>query len=115
MSGDAAMQVVDKVCNKIGVACNSFNDFVPKLMKYAITNDVTAIIVCVLIMAAGIAMIISGCKMQEKYSDSGITALGAFVTITAFIIAIGFVQNVIMWSMNPDVKAVTYILRLIGS
>jgi len=108
------MQVVDKVCNKIVVACNSFNDFVPKFTKYAITNDVTAIIVCVLIMAVGIAMIIGGYKLSGKYYGSTLIGYGSFISVTSFIIAIGFVQNVIMWSTNPDVKAVTYILRLVS-
>lgn len=118
-----AIEVINAICEKVGIVCNSAQEFIPKLAQHNIVSSVYCMIVWFVFIVVGVLVIMYGKKMKRIEEESEYVDIeSCFFFIIGgsgivFLFSIFFLvelHDAIMWSMFPDVEAVTYILNAIG-
>lgn len=112
-----AIEVIDAICEKVGLVCNSAQEFIPKLAQHNIVSSGIGMIVSATIATIGAILILRGKKIkaEDEYADfEPYFVAGGFLVVASSIMFLVCLYTVIMWAMFPDVEAVTYILNAIG-
>lgn len=129
MNSQDVIEVIETICDKLGIAINSFRDFVPELMKYRISSSVFWVVSSILIIFISVLMIKYAItkarkelKENKRYYDefSDFPSVWVSSTIGGFLILIfSFVflfsaRNIILWVSSPYASAINYILSYLG-
>jgi hypothetical protein len=112
-----AIEVINAICEKVGIVCNSAQEFIPKLVQHNIVSGGIGMIVSATIATVGAILILRGKKIkaENEYADfEPYFVAGGFLVVASSIMFLVCLYSVIMWAMFPDVEAVTYILNAIG-
>lgn len=113
------IEVIDAFCEKVGIVCQSANEFLPKLAQHNIVSGLYCMAVWLIFIVAGVLVIMHGRKIEDE--DDGdielsfiVCLVGGFIVALFSIFFLVELHNVIMWAMFPDVEGITYIMGLIG-
>lgn len=129
MSSKDVIDIIETICDKLGIAINSFSDFVPELMKYKISTSLFWVLASALVIflsAYAIKYTIRRAnkiidKKSEKqyYSDElqdfpSVVAIsfigGALILIFLFVFLCN-IRNIVAWISSPQASAVNYVLN----
>ena len=119
MNANEVNEVINNICEKIGIGVSNAKEFIPALTKYQIVHNA---------LWGGFWVIISICLImfmrylrhsyaKEDYSDPELYGVGMIVSVILVIlvtpIAASFIFSMVEWIASPEVQAVRYILELV--
>ena len=112
------MNAIDTIADKLGVVADDFMQLAPKMTHYEmVTLEVTALL-CAIIFVICVIAAVWGHKHDSIHNESivplVILTTGALGAITALVVFIITVYDLICWVTVPDVQTMKYILGLIG-
>lgn len=119
------IEIIETICDKLGIMAGSFSNLVPELAKYKITMAVFWIISAIAVIAVSIVAIVVVISRARKMIDDNrflfteladfpsvvITSILGGAAILAFTITlIVSIWDVIAWTTSPQVSAIRYVL-----
>lgn len=128
MNTESVVNVIETIYAKLGIAANSFQDFVPELAKYKILIAVFWIISSVIIISLSALAIkyvyTRVCRIIKKEGEDRpsvddlldfpsiyvVSIAGGVLIIVFLCVLIGSVEDIVAWIFSPQASAVTYIL-----
>lgn len=129
MSAQDVVTIIDAICEKIGIAVNSFSDFVPMLAKREISISIYWIIISIITITASLlAMRYATKRAKQKMEDDKYHILdyddfpsiwmaygfGIITSIIFFVVLVTCMHDLISWISAPEVSAVKYILEILN-
>lgn len=125
MNSKDVIEIIETICDKLGIMAGSFSDLVPELAKYKITMAVFWIISAIAVIAVSIVAIVVVISRARKMIDDDrfpymefidfpsvvITSILGSAAILAFTIALIIsISDIIAWTTSPQVSAIRYVL-----
>ena len=120
MNVNEVNDIINNICEKIGIGIESAKNFVPMLAKYMILHSAFWAFFY-LILFAGILFAVK--KLSQVYKNAdiwdrdfyffGFVCCGISGTVL-FAVIMGYIFDVIEWMACPKVMAVKYILEMFG-
>lgn len=129
MTSETAIEVINAVCDKIGIAYDKAVGLVPYIVRYNIASYLTGIFVAAVVAAVGVFLIHAAKKKaaeyheqhkNDRYPDSRAWfdyiegMIGAPGLGIAVILLLIFGGSLIMWLVAPEISALQWALKLIG-
>ena len=109
--------VIDNLANKLGIASEVL---IPAMTRYYIADDISTLIICAVIILAGIIFIINAVKKikgrtEEFESDPWVVGIAGSSLIVVITFSVFFVHltNLIGFIVSPTGATIDYILRYI--
>ena len=128
MTSETAMEIINAICDKIGIVYDKAVGLVPYIVQYNITHDVTMLIIGLAFILTGALLWRKGDKLTREdmkqddssnWSDYADDHLGWFVcgvgalTVGALLSLI-YVAALVHWIAAPEISTLKWALRLIG-
>ncbi len=120
MNSQDVSKIIETICNKFGIAANSFSDFVPELAKYKISTDIFMMIVSAFVVVLSIMAIWKVfLKVKESIEDEDSSyfeyedfplKFGGILILIFTIRFIGLANDLVGWISSPQASAVNYVL-----
>lgn len=143
MTSDEIIKVIDELCNKFGVVIDWTGDNVlpyleqvfERLVRYEITMNIIYSVICMVFIVSGTVGCVVVCKyykraktMKEsnkffRYVEphceiTDIVLIIGMLSMVSIIVPLGvlsiFVEDIIKWSMIPEIQIFEYIQHMIG-
>ena len=129
MTSETAMEIINAICDKIGIVYDKALGLAPYIVRYNIACGLTSI------FAAAVIAVVSACLFhvaQKKaaeyneqhkndryltdrtWSDYVGGMIGASGLVVAGVLLLVFGGLLIMWLVAPEISALKWALRLIG-
>lgn len=123
MNANEVNEVINNICDKIGIGINNAKQFVPALAKYNIVHNalwgfIWLIVFIFLLVAIKHMYLIRKKGMQGDYYfddvpyDVGLIICGVFAVIL-LPVACGYFVDMVEWIVSPNVKAINYVLEFV--
>lgn len=125
MNSKEVIEVIETICDKLGIAINSFSDFVPNLAKYKISTDLFMLIISTVIIVLSlitIKRVFGHAKRALENSGSFYCDYADFPSVwLSSIVGGGLIlffvftfvlraKSLVGWIASPQASAVNYIL-----
>ena len=129
MNSKDVIDIIETICDKLGIAVNSFSEFVPELMKYKVSLSAFWMISSLLIIVISSIVIRYTIKRARKiYSETheGVTmdlwdynefpsvyvssVVGGVLILILLIVFLFNLKEIVVWIASPKASAVNYIL-----
>lgn len=129
MNSKEVIEIIETICDKLGIAINSFSDFVPELVKYRVSSSVFWIVSSLLIIVASVVVIRYTVKRASKiyakehhggrmdfydfddfpsvYVSSIVGGILAFIFLFVLLFNL---RRIVVWTISPQASAVDYVL-----
>ena len=128
MTGETSMEIINAICDKIGIVYDKALGLVPYIVQYNITHDVLALIIGLAFILMGALLWRKGDKLTREdmkwhdsshwsyYADNhlGWLVCGGCALITGALLALIHVADLAHWIAAPEISALKWALRLIG-
>ena len=128
MTGETSMEIINAICDKIGIVYDKALGLVPYIVQYNITHDVLALIIGLAFILTGALLWRKGDKLTREdmkrdnsnywsyYADNhlGWLVCGGCALITGALLALIHVADLVHWIAAPEISALKWALRLIG-
>ena len=129
MTSETAMEIINAVCDKIGVVYDKALGLVPYIVRYNIASGLTSIFVAAVIAVVSACLFHVAQKKAAEYNeqhknDRYLTdrtwsdyvggMIGASGLVVAGVLLLVFGGLLIMWLVAPEISALKWALRLIG-
>ena len=128
MTSETAMEIINAICDKIGIVYDKALGLVPYIVRYNITHDVLALIIGLAFILMGALLWRKGDKLTREdmkrdnsnywsyYADNhlGWLVCGGCALITGALLALIHVADLVHWIAAPEISALKWALRLIG-
>ena len=119
MKANEVNEVINNICEKVGIGFNNAKEFIPVFAKYKAINDAFVCVGC-LIITVIFVIIVSKLIKIYKIADSwdkdgwmvGIIAT-SFVSLVYGLISLFNLFYAIEWLIVPEAMTVQYILNMI--
>lgn len=129
MTSEAAMEIINAICDKIGIVYDKAVGLVPYIVRYNIARDLTFIFDAAVVAVVSAFLIHVAKKKAAEYNEqhkndtyetsrtwfdytgglAGVLGLGV-----AGILLLVFGGSLIMWLVAPEISALQWTLLLIG-
>ncbi len=130
MGSEEIIEIIETICGKLGIAINSFSDFVPELAKYKISTSAFWVSASALVILLSAFLIVYIVKRAEKMirENPKVFSYGCvsdFASVWAISIVCGFLvlvflfvflcnaRNIVSWVASPQASAVDYMLNFL--
>ena len=128
MTSETAMEIINAICDKIGIVYDKAVGLVPYIVQYNITHDVTMLIIGLAFILTGALLWRKGDKLTREdmkrdnsnywsyYADNhlGWLVCGGCALITGALLALIHVADLAQWIVAPEISTLKWALRLIG-
>ena len=129
MTSETATEIINAICDKIGIVYDKAVGLVPYIVRYNIACGLTSIFVAAVIAVVSAFLIHMSKKKAVEYNErhkndryltdrtwfdyvGGI--IGASGLVVAGVLLLVFGGLLIMWLVAPEISALKWALRLIG-
>lgn len=123
MNANEVNEIINNICDKIGIGIENAKQFVPALAKYEIVHNamlgtIGMIFFIFLLVAIKHLYLIRKKGMQGDYYfdevpyDMGLIICG-IVAVILLPITCDCLMNMVEWIVSPNVKAVSYVLEFV--
>ena len=129
MTSETAMEIINAICDKIGIVYDKALGLVPYIVRYNIASGLTSIFVAAVIAVVSACLFHVAQKKAAEYNeqhknDRYLTdrtwsdyvggMIGASGLVVAGVLLLVFGGLLIMWLVAPEISALKWALRLIG-
>ena len=128
MTGETSMEIINAICDKIGIVYDKALGLVPYIVQYNITHDVLALIIGLAFILMGALLWRKGDKLTREdmkrgnsnywsyYADNhlGWLVCGGCALFTGALLALIHVADLAQWIVAPEISTLKWALRLIG-
>ena len=128
MTSETAMEIINAICDKIGIVYDKALGLVPYIVQYNITHDLIILIIALAFILTGALLWRKGDKLTREdmkrfdsnnwsyYADNylGWLVCGGCALITGALLALIHVADLVHWIAAPEISALKWALRLIG-
>ena len=128
MTSETAMEIINAICDKIGVVYDKTLGLVPYIVQYNITHDLIMLIIGLAFILTGALLWRKGDKLTREdmkqddssnwsyYADNhlGWLVCGMGALTAGALLALIHIANLVHWIAAPEVSALKWALRLIG-
>lgn len=128
MTSETAMEIINAICDKIGVVYDKALGLVPYIVQYNVAHDVTLLVIALAFILTGALLWRKGDKLTRedmKWNDSsnwsyyadnhlGWLVCGGCALITGALLALIHVTDLVHWIITPEISTLKWALRLIG-
>ena len=129
MTSETAMEIINAICDKIGIVYDKAVGLVPYIVRYNIASGLTSIFVAAVIAVVSACLFHVAQKKAAEYNeqhknDRYLTdrtwsdyvggMIGASGLVVAGVLLLVFGGLLIMWLVAPEISALKWALRLIG-
>ena len=128
MTSETAMEIINAICDKIGIVYDKAVGLVPYIVQYNITHDVTMLIIGLAFILTGALLWRKGDKLTREdmkqvdssnwcyYADNhlGWFICGGSALAIGAILELIHVADLVHWIAAPEISALKWALRLIG-
>ena len=129
MTSETAMEIINAICDKIGIVYDKAVGLVPYIVRYNIACGLTSIFVAAVIAVVSACLFHVAQKKAAEYNeqhknDRYLTnrtwsdyvggMIGASGLVVAGVLLLVFGGLLIMWLVAPEISALKWALRLIG-
>ena len=128
MTSETAMEIINAICDKIGIVYDKAVGLVPYIVRYNIAYDVTLLVIGLAFILTGALLWRKGDKLTRedmKWNDSsnwsyyadnhlGWLVCGGCALILGAILTLIHVADLVYWIAAPEISALKWALRLIG-
>lgn len=128
MTSETAMEIINAICDKIGIVYDKAVGLVPYIVRYNIACGLTSIFVAAVIAVVSAFLIHMAKKKAAEYNErhkndryltdrtwfdyvGGI--IGASGLVVAGVLLLVFVGLLIIWLVAPEISALKWALSLI--
>ena len=129
MTSETAMEIINAICDKIGIVYDKAVGLVPYIVRYNIACGLTSIFVAAVIAVVSACLFHVAQKKAAEYNEQhkndryltnrtwsdylgGI--VGASGLVVAGVLLLVFGGLLIIWLVAPEISALKWALRLIG-
>ena len=118
MKANEVNEIINNICEKIGIGINSAKEFVPMFAKYNILHSAFLTLVFLIITVIGIVILkklIKSYKDADMYSKDSYVVASTFAGIASLITGIITLFNLfrmIEWIIIPEAMAIQYIVNM---
>ena len=128
MTGETSMEIINAICDKIGIVYDKAVGLVPYIVQYNVAHDVIILIIGLTFILTGALLWRKGDKLTREdmkrdnsnywsyYADNHLGWLvcgGCALTAGALLVLI-HVADLAHWIAAPEISALKWALRLIG-
>ena len=128
MTSETAMEIINAICDKIGIVYDKALGLVPYIVQYNVAHDVTLLVIALAFILTGALLWRKGDKLTREdmkqdndhnWSYRACDHLewfifgGSALTI-GVILALIHVADLIHWIAAPEISTLKWALRLIG-
>ena len=128
MTSETTMEIINAICDKIGIVYDKAVGLVPYIVQYNITHDLIILIIALAFILTGALLWRKGDKLTREdmkrvdssnwsyYADNHLGWLvcgGSALTIGA-LLALIHVADLVHWIVAPEISALQWAVRLIG-
>ena len=128
MTGETSMEIINAICDKIGIVYDKAVGLVPYIVRYNITYDVTLLVIGLAFILTGALLWRKGDKLTREdmkrdnsnywsfYADNhlGWLVCGGCALITGALLALIHVADLVHWIAAPEISTLKWALRLLG-
>ena len=128
MTSETAMEIINAICDKIGIVYDKAVGLVPYIVQYNVAHDVIILIIGLTFILTGALLWRKGDKLTREdmkrdnsnycsyYADNhlGWLVCGGCALITGALLALIHVADLAHWIAAPEISALKWALRLIG-
>ena len=128
MTSETAMEIINAICDKIGIVYDKALGLVPYIVQYNVAHDVTLLVIALAFILTGALLWRKGDKLTREdmkrdnsnygsyYADNhlGWLVCGGCALITGALLALIHVADLAHWIAAPEISALKWALRLIG-
>ena len=128
MTGETSMEIINAICDKIGIVYDKALGLVPYIVQYNITHDLIILIIALAFILTGALLWRRGDKLTREdmkrdnsnywsyYADNhlGWLVCGGCALITGALLALIHVADLVHWIAAPEISTLKWALRLIG-
>lgn len=128
MTSETAMEIINAICDKIGIVYDKALGLVPYIVQYNVAHDVTLLVIGLAFILTGALLWRKGDKLTREdmkrdngnywnyYADNhlGWLICGGFALITGALLALIHVADLVHWIAAPEISALKWALRLNG-
>lgn len=123
MNANEVNEVINNICDKIGIGIESAKEFVPALAKYEIVHNalwgiIWAVMFVFLLLVFRYLYFARKKGLQgDSYFDEDPYIIGMIIcgviAVILLPIACGYFVDMVEWIVSPNVKAINYVLELV--
>ena len=128
MTSETAMEVINAICDKIGIVYDKAVGLVPYIVRYNIAYDVTLLVIGLAFILTGALLWRKGDKLTREdmkqvdssnwryYADDhlGWFVCGWCALAIGAILGLISVADLVHWIAAPEISTLKWALRLIG-
>ena len=128
MTSETAMEIINAICDKIGIVYDKAVGLVPYIVRYNIAYDVTLLVIGLAFILTGALLWRKGDKLTREdmkrdnsnywsyYADNhlGWLVVGGGALAIGALLALIHVADLVYWIAAPEISALKWALRLIG-
>ena len=112
-------EVINNICEKVGIGFNNAKEFVPIFAKYKAINDAficIGFLIVTIIFVMVVSKLIKGYKAAESWDKDGWIAgivVSSFLSLICGLVSLFNLFYAIEWLIVPEAMMVQYILDMI--
>ena len=128
MTSETAMEIINAICDKIGIVYDKAVGLVPYIVRYNIAYDVTLLVIGLAFILTGALLWRRGDKLTREdmkrnnsnhwsyYAEDhlGWLVVGGGALAIGALLALIHVADLVHWIAAPEISALKWALRLIG-
>ena len=128
MTGETSMEIINAICDKIGIVYDKAVGLVPYIVQYNVAHDVIILIIGLTFILTGALLWRKGDKLTREdmkrdnsnywsyYADNhlGWLVCGGCALFTGALLALIHVADLAQWIVAPEISTLKWALRLIG-
>lgn len=128
MTSETAMEIINAICDKIGIVYDKAVGLVPYIVQYNVAHDVIILIIGLTFILTGALLWRKGDKLTREdmkrdnsnywsyYADNhlGWFICGGSALAIGALLALIHVAGLAHWIAAPEISALKWALRLIG-
>lgn len=129
MTGETSMEIINAICDKIGIVYDKAVGLVPYIVRYNIACGLTSIFAAAVIAVVSAFLIHMAQKKAAEYNEQHkndvypinrewFDYVGGMIGVPGLVIAgillLIFSNSLIKWIVAPEISALQWAVRLIG-
>ena len=118
MMANEVNEIINNICEKVGIGFNNAKEFVPVFAKYKAINDAfmcIGFLIVTIILVIVISKLIKGYKTAESWDKDGWMigiVVTSFISLLCGLISLFNLFYAIEWIIVPEAMTVQYILDM---
>lgn len=119
MKANEVNEIINNICEKIGIGINNAKEFIPALAKYKIIHSALWCVLWIVITVLCFSMIkklIKTYKVSDSWDRPDVAVGIGFLVVISLVLIVtsaGYFIETVEWIASPEVKSIQYVLSMI--